>query len=56
MPIALNNLNGRIRTETVRNIQILLQNAWHEVEYRLMCAGKQIEQILNFTRYEKETS
>jgi len=35
MPIILNNLNDRIRTAIAKTYHLLLQNVWHEVEYRL---------------------
>jgi hypothetical protein len=34
-PIALNNLKDRIRIATEKTDHPLLQNAWHEIEYRL---------------------
>jgi len=33
-PIILSNLKDRIRTATAKTDQPLLQNVWHEVEYR----------------------
>jgi hypothetical protein len=35
MPITLNNLKDQIRTAIAKTDQLLLQNVWHEVEYRL---------------------
>jgi hypothetical protein len=47
VPITLNNLKDRIRTAIAEIDQPLLQNVWHEVEYRLdVCRatnGAQIE-------------
>jgi len=54
MPINLKNLKDRTRTATAKTDQPLLQNFWHEVEFVLMCAGQQMEQILNFRRKLKK--
>jgi hypothetical protein len=35
VPITLNNLKDRIRTAIAKIDQPLLQNVWHEVDYRL---------------------
>jgi hypothetical protein len=48
MPITLKNLKDRIRTAIAKTDQPLLPNVWHEVEFVLMCAGQQMEQILKF--------
>jgi hypothetical protein len=34
MPVTLNNLNDRIRTAIAKIDKPLMQNVWHEVEYR----------------------
>jgi hypothetical protein len=34
MPITLNNLKDRLRRATAKTDQHLLQNVWHEGEYR----------------------
>jgi hypothetical protein len=36
VPMTLNNLKVRILTATAKSYQPLLQNVWHEVEYRLV--------------------
>jgi hypothetical protein len=35
MPITLKNLKDRIRTAIAKVDEPLMQNVWHEVEYRL---------------------
>jgi hypothetical protein len=35
VPITLNNLKDRIRTATAKGDVPVMQNVWHEVEYRL---------------------
>jgi hypothetical protein len=35
VPVTLNNFKDRIRTEIAKIDQPLLENIWHEVEYRL---------------------
>jgi hypothetical protein len=50
MPITMNNLKDQIQTATANTDQPLLQNVWHEVNIILMCAGQQLEHLLNFHR------
>jgi hypothetical protein len=40
IPVTLNNFKDRIRTAVTEIDEHLLQNVWHEVEYRLdVCRG-----------------
>jgi hypothetical protein len=48
--ITLKILKDRIRIMIIKTDQPLLQNVRHDVEYRLMRAGQQMEYILNLHR------
>jgi hypothetical protein len=47
VPITPKNLKDRMQTAVAKSDQPLLQNVWHEVEYRLVFARQQTQYILN---------